>query len=57
MFISWYWLLAAVLLVAGYIHGLRRSYKACRHDREAIYKGYQRVQEELNKRQRVGQKE
>ena len=51
MFISWYWLLAVVLLVVGYIHTLRRNYKACRHDRDAIYKGYHRMQEELKKRQ------
>ncbi len=55
MFISWYWIVAVVLIVLGYIHVLKRNCKACRHDREAIYKGYLRVVEELKKRRRVGQ--
>jgi hypothetical protein len=55
VFISWYWIVAVVLIVLGYIHVLKRNCKACRHDREAIYKGYLRVVEELKKRRRVGQ--
>ncbi|KIS42241.1 MULTISPECIES: hypothetical protein [Kosakonia] len=57
MFISWYWLLAIVIVVFGYVHVLKRHCKACRHDREAIYKAYQRVLEELKKTRRVGQGE
>lgn len=57
MFISWYWLLAIVVVVVGYVHVLKRNCKACRHDREAIYKAYQRVLEELKKIRRIGQGE
>ncbi|PDO86206.1 MULTISPECIES: hypothetical protein [Kosakonia] len=55
MFISWYWIVAIVVLVVGYIHVLKRNCKACRHDREAIYKGYLRVLDEVKKLRRVGQ--
>lgn len=57
MFISWYWLLVIVLLIAGYIHALKRSNKACRHDREALQQGYQRLVEELKKLRSVKQGE
>ncbi|MDM9615315.1 hypothetical protein [Kosakonia cowanii] len=55
MFISWYWLLLVVVLVVGYVHALRRRYKACRHERDAVYEGYQRAQVELKRFQRAGQ--
>lgn len=55
MFISWYWIVTIVVLVVGYIHVLKRNCKACRHDREAIYKGYLRVLDEVKKLRRVGQ--
>lgn len=49
MFISWYWLLLIVLVIVVYIHALKRNNKACCHDREALYKAYQRVLDELKK--------
>ncbi|WP_039056937.1 hypothetical protein [Enterobacter sp. Bisph1] len=55
MFISWYWMVAIVIVAFGYIHVLKRNHKACRHDREAIYKGYLRLRDELKKVRRVEQ--
>jgi len=48
-------MVAIVIVAFGYIHVLKRNHKACRHDREAIYKGYLRLRDELKKARRVEQ--
>lgn len=43
MFISWYWIVLIAVVLFGYIHSLKRSGQACRHDRDALLEAWQRL--------------
>lgn len=43
MFIAWYWLVIAGLLILGYICHLKRYCAAYRQDRDALLEGYRKL--------------